>query len=445
MFTKILIANRGEIALRVIEACRELGVSTVAVYSEADAKVRHVAAADEAVLVGPPPPAASYLNIPAIIEAARQTGAEAIHPGYGFLAENAEFARQCEAAGLIFIGPPAQAIRQMGDKVRARQLMQAAGVPVVPGTEGFGLDQMDGLAAEAEKIGYPVMIKAAAGGGGIGMTIVSKPERLTKGLEQAQRRAQQAFGNATIYLEKAIQQPKHIEVQLLGDQHGQLIHLFERECSVQRRHQKVIEESPSPVVDAETRQKITQAAVEAGRAVGYHNAGTVEFIMDQENNFYFLEMNTRIQVEHPVTEMITGVDLVQQQLKIAAGEALSLSQNELSQNGHAIECRIYAEDPERFFPSPGTITTYEVPSGDHIRLDDWVEGGLEVTPFYDPLLAKLIVWGSDREEAIARTLEALAQYKIEGIKTNISLHQKILAHPDFVAGRYNVDLLSKPL
>jgi acetyl-CoA carboxylase biotin carboxylase subunit len=442
MFTKILIANRGEIALRVIHACQALGINTVAVYSEADAETRHVAETDEAVLIGPPQAAKSYLDIPAILAAARQTGAQAIHPGYGFLAENAEFARRCQEAGLVFIGPPADAIQKMGNKVEARRMMEVAGVPIIP---GYSATDSADFTVQAETIGYPLMIKAAAGGGGIGMTLVSKPEKLAKGLEQAQRRAEQAFGDPSLYLERAILQPKHIEVQLLGDQYGHLIHLFERECSVQRRHQKVLEESPSPAVDPETRQAISQAAVVAGQAVGYYNAGTVEFLMDQNGNFYFLEMNTRVQVEHPLTEMVTGVDLVQQQIKIAAGETLSIQQDGLTQTGHAIECRIYAEDPVNFFPSPGSITAYEAPTGEHVRLDSWIQSGSVISPYYDPLLAKLIVWGSTRDEAIARTQEALAQFRIEGIKTNIPLHQKILAHPVFLAGTYDVGLLSKPL
>lgn len=445
MFDKILIANRGEIALRVIRACRALGVKTIAVYSEADAEARHVAEADEAVLIGPPPAPASYLNIEAILAAAHQTGAQAIHPGYGFLSENAEFARRCVEAGLVFIGPPPDVIQKMGDKVAARQMMAAAGVPIVPGTPGYLTSHPAELADLAESIGYPLLIKAAAGGGGIGMIQVAGPEKLAAGLEQAQRRAQQAFGNPALYLERYITQPKHIEVQLLGDQHGHLIHLFERECSVQRRHQKVIEESPSPALDPETRQRIAQAALLAGQVVGYQNAGTVEFIMDQDRHFYFLEMNTRIQVEHPVTEMVTGVDLVQAQLKIAAGEGLSIHQSDLRQHGHAIECRIYAEDPINFFPSPGTITAYREPGGEHVRLDSWVQAGTVVSHFYDPLLAKLVVWGADRAEAITRTQAALNEFQIEGIKTNLTLHQKILAHPAFVMGTYDVTLLAKPL
>lgn len=445
MFDKILIANRGEIALRVIRACRALGVKTVAVYSEVDAGTRPVSEADEAVLIGPPPAPASYLNIEAILEAARKTGAQAIHPGYGFLSENAEFARRCAEAGLVFIGPPAEVIQKMGDKVEARRLMAAAGVPIVPGTPGYLNADPGELVALAESVGYPLLIKAAAGGGGIGMIQVTAPEKLTASLEQAQRRAQQAFGNPSLYLERYITQPKHIEVQLLGDLHGQLIHLFERECSVQRRHQKVLEESPSPALGAETRQRITQAALAAGQAVGYQSAGTVEFIMDQDRRFYFLEMNTRIQVEHPVTEMITGVDLVQEQIKIAAGEPLAIRPSDLTQQGHAIECRIYAEDPVNFFPSPGTLSVYQEPSSEHIRLDSWVQAGTVVSHFYDPLLAKLVVWGADRAEAIARTQEALAQFRVEGIKTNLPLHQKILVQPAFVAGTYDIGLLAKPL
>ncbi len=445
MFDRILVANRGEIALRIIRACRALGISPVAIYSEADAAARHVAEADEAVLIGPPPAPASYLNSEAILMVAQQTGTQAIHPGYGFLSENADFARQCAEAGLVFIGPPAEVIQKMGDKVEARKLMAAVGVPIVPGTSGYLNSEPGELTALAENIGYPLLIKAAAGGGGIGMIQVVAPEKLAPSLEQAQRRAQQAFGNSALYLERAIQQPRHIEVQLLGDRHNQLIHLFERECSVQRRHQKVLEESPSPALDPETRLKIAQAALAAGQAVGYQSAGTVEFIMDQDRNFYFLEMNTRIQVEHPLTEMVTGVDLVQEQIKIAAGKPLAIQQSELAQWGHAIECRIYAEDPVNFFPSPGTITAYQEPSGEHIRLDSWVQLGTVVTHFYDPLLAKLIVWGADRAETIARTQAALAHFRVEGIKTNIPLHQKILAHPAFVTGTYDVNLLAKSL
>ncbi len=444
MFDKVLIANRGEIALRIIRACQALGVATVAVYSEADATARHVAAADEAVLLGPPLPQASYLNIPAILEAARQTGAAAVHPGYGFLAENAAFAEACAAAGLAFVGPSPAAIRAMGDKVEARRTMQAAGVPVVPGMQAYLSDDPVEAAAMADEVGYPLLIKAAHGGGGIGMMRVDGPAKLAKALDQAQRRAARAFDSSAVYLERAIDHPRHIEVQLLGDHHGHLLHLFERECSVQRRHQKVVEETPSPFVTPAMRQAIAEAALAAGRAIGYASAGTVEFIADTDGQFYFLEVNTRIQVEHPITEMVTGVDLVQWQLRIAAGEPLTLQQADLSQHGHAIEFRIYAEDPETFYPSPGPLEVYEEPAGEHIRVDSGVQQGDVVTPFYDPLLAKLVVWGPTREEAIRQGHQALSAYRIAGIKHNIPLHQRVLEDPGFVAGTYDVHLLSRP-
>jgi acetyl-CoA carboxylase biotin carboxylase subunit len=454
MFEKILIANRGEIAIRVIRACRHLGIRTVAVYSEADAGARHVAEADEAVLIGPAPAPASYLNVEAILKAAQQTGAEAVHPGYGFLAENADFAQACQDAGLTFIGPPADVIRKMGDKVEARRIMQAAGVPVVPGLVTYLPDDPAQVEKMAGEVGYPLLIKAALGGGGIGMLRVDGPDRLAKSLEQARRRAEQAFKNGAVYFERAIDGPRHIEVQLLGDQHGNLIHLFERECSVQRRHQKVIEETPSPFLTPPAsspgggdrggvRRAITEAALRAGQAIGYQNAGTVEFIADRDGNFYFLEMNTRIQVEHPITEMVTNVDLVQQQIRLAAGERLTLDQAELVQRGHAIECRIYAEDPVKFLPAPGTIAAYEEPAGEHIRVDSGVRAGDAVSHFYDPLLAKLVVWGTDRAEAIERAQSALAAYRIEGIKTNIPLHQRVLAQFPFLTGDYDVHLLSR--
>ncbi|MFN8497922.1 MAG: acetyl-CoA carboxylase biotin carboxylase subunit [Anaerolineae bacterium] len=445
MFRKVLIANRGEIALRVIRACRALDIPTVAVYSEADAGARHVQAADEAVLLGPPPAPASYLNVAALLAAARGSGADAVHPGYGFLAENAAFAQACHDAGLTFIGPSPDVIRQMGDKVEARQAMQAAGVPVVPGLLTYLPDDPHEMQALAAQVGYPLMIKAAAGGGGIGMQRVASPEKLGQALEQARRRAQQAFANPALYLERAIDTPRHIEVQLLGDHHGQLTHVFERECSVQRRHQKVIEESPSPFVDDRMRAGLLAAAVRAGQAVGYTSAGTVEFIADRDRNFYFLEMNTRIQVEHPVTEMVAGVDLVQAQVRVAAGERLGPAWNSLRQRGHAIEARVYAEDPVTMYPSPGTITAYEEPAGDGVRIEGWVTDGTVVTPFYDPLLAKVVVWDETRDRAIQKMRDTLARYRIEGIKTNISLLQKVLDHPGFVAGQYDVTLLSKPL
>ena len=430
--------------MRVARASRALGVATVAVFSEADAGTRHVSEADEAISIGPAAPKESYLNVDALLRAARQTGADGIHPGYGFLAENAEFARRCEEAGLVFIGPPADVIRQMGDKIAARSLMQRVGVPVVPGTPS-DLSSFDPTqAAElAEKIGYPLLIKAAAGGGGIGMVRVAAPEKLAASLEEAQRRASKAFGDGRVYLERAIERPRHVEVQLLGDHHGHLIHCFERECSVQRRHQKVLEESPSPAVDAARRSALADAAIAAGRAVGYRNAGTVEFILDESGQFYFLEMNTRIQVEHPVTEMVTGIDLVQQQIRIAAGEPLAFDQAALSQRGHAIECRIYAEDPQTFYPSPGRLTAYEEPSGSHLRVDSWVRPGDTITPFYDPLLAKITAWGEDRGEAIERLRAGLGRFRVEGVKTNIPLHQRILADRAFVTGAYDVTLLDR--
>jgi acetyl-CoA carboxylase biotin carboxylase subunit len=445
MFNKVLIANRGEIAVRVIQACRALGVSTVAVYSEADEAARHVAEADEAVLLGPAPAPLSYLNVEAILTAASETGVDAIHPGYGFLAENAAFARACAEAGFTFIGPPVGVIEKMGDKVEARRIMQAAGVPLVPGLTAYLPDEPEQVAGIADEVGYPLLIKAALGGGGIGMMRVAEPGKLARSLEQARRRAGQAFRSEAIYLERAIERPRHIEVQLLGDGEGNLIHLFERECSVQRRHQKVIEESPSPFMTPQRRDAITGAALRAGEAIGYQSAGTVEFIADPDGDFYFLEVNTRIQVEHPVTEMITGVDLVQQQIRIAAGEPLALSQQEARVNGHALEFRIYAEDPVTFYPAPGAIEEYEEPSGEHIRVDSGVRAGDVVTHFYDPLLAKLVVWGTDRSEAIERAREALSSYHITGVKSNIPLHQKILEHPGFLQGNYDVQLLSKPL
>ncbi len=444
MFERILIANRGEIARRIIRACRAMGISPVAVHSEADAGALYVGEADEAVPVGPPPPAASYLRIDAILEAARRTGAQAIHPGYGFLAENAVFAERCAQEGVIFIGPTADVIRQMGDKVAARRLMQAAGVPIVPGTVAYLPADLAGAEAEAEAVGYPLLIKAAAGGGGIGMVRVLSREQLPGSLAQAQRRAEQAFGNGGLYLERAIGAARHVEVQVLGDRAGRLVHLYERECSVQRRHQKVLEETPSLALDDRSRRAITAAALAAARAVGYQSAGTVEFILDEEGQFHFLEMNTRIQVEHPVTEMVTGVDLVQQQIRIAAGEPLGIAQDAVMTRGHAIECRIYAEDPDTFYPSPGVLQAYQEPHGGHLRIDSGVRAGDTITHFYDPLLAKVVVWGSNRTAAITAMRDALDGYRIEGVKTNIPLHQRILTHSSFVDGTYDVTLLTTP-
>ena len=444
MFRKILIANRGEIALRVARAARALGVATVGVVSDADAGARHVSEADESVPIGPSAPRESYLNGGALVGAARRTGCDAVHPGYGFLAENAAFAQRCEDEGLAFIGPPAAVIRQMGDKLGARRTMRSACIPVVPGTDSdLSSAEPAALQALAEEVGYPLFIKAAAGGGGIGMVRVAGPGKLAAAMAEVRRRAAAAFGDDRVYLERAIARPRHVEVQLLGDHHGRLIHCFERECSVQRRHQKVVEESPSPALDPEGRAAITAAALAAGRAVAYRNAGTVEFVLDERARFYFLEMNTRIQVEHPVTELVTGIDLVQQQIRIAAGEPLAFEPGGVAQRGHAIECRIYAEDPTTFYPSPGRLDVYEEPSGGHLRVDSWVRPGTTITPYYDPLLAKLAAWGEDRGEAIARLRAALDEFRVEGIKTNIPLHRRILADPGFVAGAYDVTLLDR--
>ncbi|RME50822.1 MAG: acetyl-CoA carboxylase biotin carboxylase subunit, partial [Deltaproteobacteria bacterium] len=426
MFEKVLVANRGEIAVRVIRALRELGVSSVAVHSEADAGALHVQLADEAVSIGPPPPRESYLAIETILEAARKTGAEAIHPGYGFLAENADFAQACHDAGITFIGPSPDAIRLMGNKVEARQTLQAAGIPLVPGTEGKAHD-VAAITAEAEKMRYPLLVKAAAGGGGKGMRIVARPEELERAITAAMREAEAAFGDRSVYVERYIENPRHIEFQILADAHGHTIHLFERECSIQRRHQKIVEETPSTALTPELRERMGAAAVAVARAVGYVNAGTVEFLLDPEGTFYFLEMNTRIQVEHPITEMTTGVDLVAWQIRIAAGGALTLRQEDLAQRGHAIECRIYAEDPEKgFLPAPGPILALHEPAGPGVRNDSGIYAGDRVTGFYDPILAKLIVWGADREAARQRMILALRDYVILGIPTTIGFLADLL-------------------
>lgn len=443
MFSKVLIANRGEIALRVIRACRELGIETVAIYSEADRDALHVWAADEAFCVGPGPSARSYLNIPNIISGAVLAGVDAIHPGYGYLSERAHFAEICETHGITFIGPSAEAIELMGDKVAAKKTVAAAGVPVIPGSLDPVWDP-DEAVAIADEIGYPVMVKAAAGGGGKGMRIATSREELLRVLEPAKSEAQAAFGSDALYIERVIESPRHIEIQILGDQMGNVIHLGERECSLQRRHQKVLEEAPSPAVDPQLRQKMGEAAVKAARAVNYTNAGTIEFLLDAEGNFYFLEMNTRIQVEHPVTEWVTGVDLVKEQIRIAAGEPLSLSQEDVKWRGHAIECRINAEDPERgFLPSPGRVTAYHEPGGFGIRVDSGIAAGSDVPPYYDPLVAKLIVHGKDRDEAIAKALSALEEFRIEGIATNIAFHQELLRHPKFQAGELSTDFIER--
>jgi acetyl-CoA carboxylase biotin carboxylase subunit len=444
MFKKVLIANRGEIAVRVIRACRELGITSVAVFSDVDRAALHVSKADEAYPIGPATARESYLNIAKILDAARRSGAEAIHPGYGFLSENAQFARACAEAGIKFIGPPASAMEIMGSKTRARTAMQAAGVPMVPGS-ARGLSVAEAQAM-AEKVGFPVMIKAAAGGGGKGMRLVRTAAELQAAFETAQSEALRAFNDDEIYLEKFIESPRHIEIQVLGDEHGNMVYLGERECSVQRRHQKVIEEAPSAIVDEEMRRKMGAVAVQAAKSAGYTNAGTVEFLVDKARNFYFLEMNTRLQVEHPVTELVTGLDLVHLQLRIAAGERLSFKQEELALRGHAIECRIYAEDPENnFFPSPGKITRLLRPSGPGVREDSGVYEGWTVPLDYDPMLAKLIVHAPDRLAAIARMRRALDEYFVGGIKSNLSLFRRILEHPDFAAARIDTGFLDRLL
>ncbi len=433
MFKRILIANRGEIAVRVIRACRELGVETVAVYAEADRCALHVQYADYAVPIGPSPSAESYLVIPKIIEAAKKTGAEAIHPGYGFLSERAPFARACQEAGIVFIGPTPEAIEKMGDKVTARTLMQKAGVPVVPGTDVLGSE--DEVLKAAEQIGFPVMFKASAGGGGKGMRLVHSHNEVAAALRGVRSEAKSSFGDDRMYMEKFVEKPRHVEVQVLADTYGHTIHLYERECSLQRRHQKVIEESPSMAINAAVREQMGRVAVEAAQAVNYVGAGTIEFLVDARQNFYFLEMNTRIQVEHPVTELVTGVDLVKAQVEIAAGGHLTLQQQDIQQRGWALECRIYAEDPARdFFPSPGRIEILRTPGGNGIRDDSGVYEGWDVPIYYDPMISKLCAYGRTRDEAIQRMLRALQEYTVEGIVTNIPFHRWALKHPRFLAG-----------
>jgi len=443
MFKKILIANRGEIAVRVIRACQELGIKTVAVYSEVDKTALHVQLADKAVLLGPPPPLESYLNIDKIIAIAKETGAEAIHPGYGFLAENAEFVRCCEDEGIIFIGPNSKAMALVGDKLRSRQTMSAANIPIIPGMQQKVVD-FDQLRFEAEKIGYPVLLKASAGGGGKGMRIVHSSDELNDAMEAGMREAKSAFGDESIYLEKFIEQPRHVEFQVLADLHGNVVHLFERECSIQRRHQKIIEESPSVALDDDLRSRMGQIAKRVIKESGYTNAGTVEFLLDKNKNFYFLEVNARIQVEHPVTEFVTGIDLVKQQIKIASGEPLPFRQEDLKQKGHAIECRIYAEDPENdFLPSLGTIHFVQEPTGPWIRNDSGIFSGIEVSMFYDPILAKLIIWGENRQDACCRMNMALENYIILGIKTQISFLKAVIENPEFIQGNTTTDFLPK--
>jgi acetyl-CoA carboxylase, biotin carboxylase subunit len=442
MFKKILIANRGEIALRVIVACRELGVRTVAVYSEADEHSLHVRFADEDVCIGPPRSADSYLNVPAIISAAEITGADAIHPGYGFLSESSYFAEVCEACHIRFIGPDPNVIKLMGDKARARRAMKKAGVPMLPGSDGPAENEEKALKYSRE-IGYPVIIKAVAGGGGRGMRVVRTPPDMTNAFRTAQREAEAAFGVGDVYIEKYLENPRHIEFQVLGDHHGNLLHLGERECSIQRRHQKIIEESPSIGLSDKVRRKMGSVVVDAAKAVQYTNAGTFEFLMDGDGKFYFMEVNTRLQVEHPVTEMVTGIDIVKEQIRIAAGERISFKQSEVTLTGHAIECRINAEDPETFSPSPGVIHGFSVPGGPGVRIDTFAHAECTVPPYYDSLLAKIIAHGRDRQEAIARMRRTLEMTVIEGIKTTVPLHLKILSDPDFIVGKLGTAFMDR--
>jgi len=445
VFKKILIANRGEIAVRVIRACHEMGISAVAIYSDVDRASLHVRKADEAYPIGPAAASESYLNIAKILDVASRSGAEAIHPGYGFLSENANFARACTDAAVKFIGPTAAAMNAMGSKTKARQAMERAGVPFVPGT-ARGLESLAEAEKIAARIGYPVMLKAAAGGGGKGMRLVHSAQELKSAFDSACSEAERAFGDSEVYIEKAIVNPRHIEIQVLADEHGHTVYLGERECSLQRRHQKVVEEAPSAVVDAEMRRRMGETAVRVAEAAGYTNAGTVEFLVDQQKNFYFLEMNTRLQVEHPVTELVTGLDLVHLQIRIAAGEPLPFSQQDVTIRGHAIECRIYAEDPDNnFFPSPGKITLLLAPSGPGIRRDSGMYEGWTVPMDYDPLLAKLIGYGTDRDQAISRLTRALNEYFVGGIKTNISLFRRILRHPEFQAAKIDTGFLDRLL
>jgi acetyl-CoA carboxylase biotin carboxylase subunit len=442
MFNKILIANRGEIALRVICACRELGIKTVAVYSEADEHALHVRFADEDVCIGPARSVDSYLNVPAIISAAEITGADAIHPGYGFLSESAYLAEVCEACHIRFIGPDPAVIRLMGDKARARKAMKKAGVPVLPGSDGPVRGEAQ-AAEVARSLGFPVIIKAVAGGGGRGMRVVRSEDELMASLRTAMREAEAAFGVGDVYLEKYVEAPRHVEFQVLGDHHGNVVHLGERECSIQRRHQKLLEEAPSVALTDKQRRRLGATVVDAARAVQYTNAGTFEFIMDPAGRFYFLEVNTRLQVEHPVTEFITGIDIVKEQIRIAAGERLAYRQSEVEFRGHAIECRINAEDPETFVPSPGVIHAFSVPGGPGVRVDTYAHSECTVSPYYDSLIAKVVTHGRDRHEAIARMRRTLEMTVVDGIKTTIPLHLKILSDSDFLAGRINTSFMER--
>jgi acetyl-CoA carboxylase, biotin carboxylase subunit len=443
VFEKVLVANRGEISLRVVRACQELGVAAVAVYSDADESALHVRHADEAVRIGPPPAGKSYLDVEALIDAAKETGAEAVHPGYGFLAENAAFAAACREAGLTFVGPSAKAIEKLGNKSAARRLAREAKVPVVPGSDDAS--SADEAAQTAGGIGYPIMVKAAAGGGGRGIRVAEDEDELRKAVQVARREAEAAFGDGTLYLEKLLVAPRHVEVQVMGDHEGNVIHLYERECSMQRRRQKVLEEAPSPGISPGVREKMAEAAVRLAREAGYANAGTVEFLVEDEE-FYFIEMNTRIQVEHPVTEMLTGVDLVKEQIRISAGDPVSLEQEDVPMVGHAIEFRINAEDPDQdFMPSPGEISLLEVPGGPGVRVDSAIYQGYQIPPFYDSMVGKLIVWALTREEAISRARRALREYRLEGIKTTIPLHLRLLKGEAFRSGEYHTGYLEELL
>jgi acetyl-CoA carboxylase biotin carboxylase subunit len=443
MFDKILIANRSEIAVRIIRACHELDINTVAVYSEADKDALHVKLADEAYCIGPASSSESYLDVPSLISVAEISDADAIHPGYGFLSENAHFAEVCEECGFKFIGPKAESIEKTGDKAIARETMIEAGVPVVPGSDGSLTDQDEALKV-AEDIGYPVIVKASFGGGGRGMRIAENPEDLEQAIQTASSEAEAAFGSAEVYLEKYVEDPRHIEFQILADEHGNVVHLGERDCSIQRRHQKLIEEAPSPAIDPELREEMGQAAIKAAEAVDYYNAGTVEMLLDKYDNFYFIELNTRIQVEHPVTEMITGIDIVKEQIRIAEGEELGYEQEDIEFNGAAIECRINAEDPAKDFrPSPGKIDEYIIPGGLGVRIDSSAYDGYLIPPHYDSMVAKLITWARDREEARKRMLRCLSEFKIGGIKTTIPFHQQVLTNEEFIAGEFNTGFIPK--
>ena len=442
MFKKILIANRGEIALRIIRACKELGIRTVAVHSTADAHSLHVRFADESVCIGPAKSADSYLNVPSIISAAEITDSEAIHPGYGFLAENPSFAEVCNSAGIKFIGPTPESIKLMGDKARARDTARKAGVPILPGSEGVMMVEEDALSL-ARELGFPVIIKAVAGGGGKGMRVVLDEAEFASSFMMAQSEALAAFGNADVYLEKYITQPRHIEVQIMADEKGNIVSLGERECSIQRRHQKLVEEAPSVIVDETLRKRMGDMAVSLARAVKYRNAGTIEYLMDEDRNFYFMEMNTRIQVEHPVTELVTGFDLVKEQIRVAAGLPLSFSQDQVRIKGHSIECRINAECPEKFTPSPGTITAFNPPGGPGVRVDTAAYTQYVIPPYYDSMIAKLIVYADTRDEAIMRMRRALDEFIVEGVKTTIPMHKRILAEPDFQQGAISTKFMER--